>query len=96
MRVHAVLEAVHRDLAEHGGDLTLERLGEQREPLVGIGGGVEQPAEGDRLAEHRRGLGEGQRRGLVEDPLVAREVGVQPVAHLVREREHVAPPRRSS
>ena len=64
----AVLEAVHRDLAEHGGDLALEALGEQREPRVGIGRVGEQAAEGDRLAEHRRGLGERERRRLVEDP----------------------------
>ena len=31
LRVHAVLEAVHRDLAEHRGDLAFEALGEQRE-----------------------------------------------------------------
>ena len=92
--VHRVLEAVHRDLSEDGGDLTLEALGEQREPVLGVIGRVEQPTERDRLAEHRRGLGQGQRRPLVEHALATREVRVQAVAHLVREREHVTPARR--
>ena len=54
----------------------------------------EQAAERDRLAEHRRGLGQRQRRRLVEHALPAREVRVQAVAELVREREHVAAARR--
>ena len=57
---------------------------------AGIVGGVEEAPEGDGLAEHRRGLGEGERRGLVVDALLAREVRVQPVTHLVGEGEHVA------
>ena len=92
--VHRVLEAVHRDLAEHGRDLVLEVRGEQREPLGRIGHRLEQATERDRLAEHRRGLGERERRPLVEHALAAREVRVQAVAELVRERQHVAPARR--
>ena len=89
--VHRVLEAVHRDLTEHRRDLTLEALGEQREPSRRVRGLGEQAAEGDRLAEHRRRLGEGERRRLVEHPLFPRQVGVDAVAELVGERQHVAP-----
>ena len=92
MGVSGVLEAVHGHLAEHGGDLALEALGEQRQPGRRVGRVREQPSEGDGLAEHRRGLGEGQRGGLVEDPLLAGEVGVQPVTQLVGEGQHVAAP----
>ena len=90
--VHRVLEPVHRDLAEHGRDLVLEVRREQREPFVRVGHLLEQTTERHRLAEHRRGLGERERRPLVEDALPAREVRVQSVAELVREREDVAPP----
>ena len=91
--VHRVLEAVHRDLAEHRRDLVLEVRREQREPFLRVGDLLEQATERDRLAEHRRGLGQRQRRRLVEDALAAREVRVQAVTELVREREHVAPAR---
>ena len=92
--VHRVLEAVHRDLAEHRRDLILEVRREQREPLGRIGDRLEEAAERDGLAEHRRGLRERERRRLVEHALPAREVRVQAVAELVREREHVAAARR--
>ncbi len=52
---------------------------------------VEQALEHERLAEHRRGLGQRQRRRLVEDPLRLGERGVQAVAELVGHGEHVAP-----
>jgi len=89
-RVHGVLEPVHRDLAEHRGDLALERLGEQGEARLGVVSVGEEPPERDRLAEHRRGLGEGERGRLLEDDLVAGEVGVHAVPELVGEREDVA------
>ena len=92
--VHRVLEAVHRDLTEHRRDLIFEVRREQRQPFRGIGHRLEQAAEGDGLAEHRRGLRERQRGRLVEHPLPAREVRVQAVAELVRERQHVAAARR--
>ena len=57
---------------------------------VGVVELAEQRVEGDRLAEHRRGLGQRERRGLVEDALLAGQVRVQAVAQLVGEREHVA------
>ena len=57
---------------------------------------LEQPPEHDRLAEHRRGLGQRQRRALVEDALRRGERGVHAVAELVGERQHVAAARRSS
>ena len=88
--VHEVLEAVHRDLAEDGRDRVLEVLGQQREPRGRRGVLFEQLAEHDRLAEHRGGLGERQRRVLVEDALPRREREVHAVAELVRERQHVA------
>ncbi len=93
LRVHGILEAVHRDLPEHRRDLALEALREQREPRRGLGRLGEQTPEGDGLAEHRRGLRERQRRRLMEHALPAGEVRMQPVAELVRERQHVAPTR---
>ena len=88
--VDPVLELVHRDLAEDGRDLALDRLGEQPQAgrrVVGVG---QQPAEDDLLGEHRGRLGDGQRRVLVEDPLLSSERLVQPVPELVRQGEHVA------
>ena len=92
--VHGVLEAVHRDLTEHGGDLTFEALGEQREARRRVGRLGEEATERHGLAEHRCRLGQRQRRRLVEDTLRAGEVRVDTVAELVREGEHVAAPRR--
>ncbi len=88
--VDPVLELVHRDLAEDGRDLALDRLGQQPQAgrrVLGVG---QQPAEDDLLGEHRRGLGDGEGRVLVEDPLLARERLVQPMPELVRQGEHVA------
>ena len=51
---------------------------------------LEQAAEDERLAEHRCRLGERQRRALLEHAARAGELGVQAVAHLVGEDEHVA------
>ena len=93
--VDEVLEAVHRDLAEDGRDRALDVLGEQRQPRGRRLGGVEQAAEDERLAEHRRGLGERQRRVLLEDAARPGERRVQAVAELVGEREDVAAARRS-
>ena len=60
---------------------------EPRRRVVGV---VEQAAEDDLLGEHRGRLGDGQRRVLVEDALLAGERLVQAVAELVGEGEHVA------
>ena len=65
--VDAVLEAVHRDLAEDRGDRAVERSAEQREPLGVVGGLLQQPLEDDRLAEDRGGLGDRQRGRELED-----------------------------
>ena len=89
-RVDAVLELVHRDLAEDGGDLALDRLGEQAEARAGSSASAEQPSEDDLLGEDRGRLGDRQRRVLVEDALLAGERLVQAVAELVGEGEHVA------
>ena len=88
--MHAILEPIHRHLPEHRRDLAFEALGEQREARLRVGRPVEEAPEGHGLTEHRRGLRERQWRALVEDALLAREVRVEPVTHLVREREHVA------
>ena len=88
--VHGVLEAVHRHLAEHRRDRVLERRREQGESLVRVVDAGEQGVVGDGLAEHRRGLRERQRRRLVERALTAGQVGVQAVAELVGQRQHVA------
>ena len=68
------------------------RSASRREPRVVVGRLVEQPLEHERLAEHRGGLGQRQRRRLVEDALRLGERGVQPVAELVGHRQHVAAP----
>ncbi len=57
---------------------------------------AEQPPEDDRLAEHRCGLRQGQRRALVEDALGRGQREVHAVAELVREREDVAAAGRCS
>ncbi len=92
--VDQVLEAVHRHLAEDGRDRALDRLGEQAQPGLRRRRLLEQAAEDERLAEHARGLGERQRRGEVEDALRPGQRGVDAVAELVGQDEHVAPPRR--
>ena len=68
-------------------------LGEQRQTRGRRRVLLQQPPEDDGLGEHRRGLGERQRRVLVEDALAGGEREVHAVAELVREREHVAPAR---
>jgi hypothetical protein len=92
--VGEMLEAVHRDLPEDGRDRALDALRQQAEPRRGRRRVLQQTAEDQRLAEHARRLGQRQRRREVEHALVARERRVQPMAELVREREHVAPARR--
>src|SRR5215216_6176212 len=66
-RVRQVLEAVHRDLPEHGRDRALDALGQQPEPRRRRRRLVEQAAEHERLAEHAGGLRQRQRRREVED-----------------------------
>ena len=63
---------------------------------IGRVGVLEQAAEDERLAEHRRGLADRQRRVLLEDAARDRERRVHAVAELVRERHHVAALARSS
>ena len=92
--MHRVLEAVHRDLTEDGRDLVFEVRREQREAFGRIGDGLEQASEGDRLAEHRRGLRQRERCRLMEHSLPPGEVCMQSVAQLVRECEDVSPARR--
>ncbi len=92
--VHRVFETVHRDLAEHGRDLPFEALGEQSKPRRRVARLREQATEGHGLSEDRRRLRERERCRLVEDALLPREIGVQAVPELVRERQHIAPPRR--
>ena len=58
---------------------------------MGVGLPRHQPSERERLAEHRRRLGQGQRRRGVEEPPVAGEVAVQAVAQLVRQRQDGPP-----
>ena len=89
-RVRALLELVHGRLAEHGRDGALDVLGQQRQAARPVGGRVEELLEDERLAEHAGRLGEGQRRVLLERAPALRQRGVQPVAELVGERQHVA------
>ncbi len=89
--VDAVLEAVHRHLAEDRRDGAVERLGQEREARSGVGRFVEEPLEHDRLAEDRRRLGDRERSRYLEDALLlAGEVGVDAMAQLVRHRQDVA------
>jgi hypothetical protein len=92
--MHRVLEPVHRDLAEHGGDLVFEVRREQRQSLLRLRHLAQQASKRDRLTEHGCRLGERERRALMEHALSAREVRVQAVTQLVREGQHVAPTRR--
>ena len=89
-RVDGGLELVHRRLAEHGGDRALDVLGQQAQARGGRLGGVEQTPEHERLAEHRRGLGQRERRVLLERAARSGQRRVQAVAQLVGQREHVA------
>ena len=91
--VDEVLEAVHRHLPEHRRDRAVDPVGEQAQALRPRRWPLEQPPEHERLAEHRRGLGERQRRRLVEDALRLGERGMEAVAELVRHRQHVPPAR---
>ena len=88
--VHEVLEAVHRDLAEDRRDRAFDRLRQQRQARLGRRGRVQEPPEHERLAEHRRGLGQRQRRRHVVDALLGPERGVHAMPELVRQRQHVA------
>ena len=89
--VDAVLEAVHRHLAEDRRDRAVERLGQQRQARRGVGRFLEEALEHDRLAEDRRGLGDRERRRDLEEALLlAGEIGVDAVAELVRHRQDVA------
>ena len=92
--VHRVLEAVHRDLAEHRGDRVLQRGRQQGEAFVGVVDQRQQSITGDRFAEHRRRLGERERRVLVEDALFAGQVEMDAMSEFVGERCHVARLRR--
>ena len=85
-----VLEPVERHLAKDGRDRAVDALGQQAEARVFALGRVQQPAEHERLAEHRRGLRERQRRRLLEHALRLGECGMQAVAEFVRHRQHVA------
>ena len=89
-RVNDVLEAVHRDLAEDRRDRVLDPTGQQVEPAAWILLVGEEPLERESLAEDRRRLGRGQRRRGVEEAERLGEVAVEPVAELVRQREHRA------
>ena len=95
--MHAVLEAVHRDLAEHRGDLTLEALGEQREALR-RGRSVASSSRPKVTVSPNTDAVSASVSGVVwwKIALLAGQVRVQAVAQLVGEREHVAPPARSS
>ena len=86
-----VLEAVERDLAEDGRDRVVDAADDQIEPGAGIVLPRHQLLEGQRLAEHRRRLGERQRRAGVQEPEILGERAVQTVAELVRERQHAPP-----
>ena len=85
--VHGVLEAVHGDLPENGGDAVLDPPGQEVEPAARVVFRREQPLEGQRLPEYRRRLGGRERRGGVVEAERLGEYAVQPVAELVRERE---------
>ena len=89
--VYRVLEAVDRDLPERGRKRVLDPAGQKREARLRVVLALEQELEGQRLAEHRRGLGERQRRARVEEAERLRQHAVQAVAELVRKRQDTAP-----
>ena len=88
--VQLLLEARHHDLAEHRREGVLELPAQQREPHRGVALLAQQAPEHQHLAEHAGGLGGGERRVLLEEPPVARQVLVHAVAELVGQGHHVA------
>ena len=89
--VQPVLEAVHRNLAEDGGEAVLDLLRQHRQPHRRIGFFLHQVGEGQHFAEGRRHFGGRQRRVQPGDALrFRREVHVHAVTEFVRQRHHVA------
>ena len=87
--VHPSLELAERDLAHHRVDLVLDLGREQHTPPHRVGLLREQRLEGQLLAEHRGGLGQGQRRARHQRPLPGRQHLVDAVAQLVRQGHDV-------
>ena len=81
---------IEGDLAHDRVDHVLDLLRQQRLPLLGVRGRVEQRLEGQHLAEHGGRLGQRQRRRRQQRPLRRRQHLVHAVAQLVRQRHHVA------
>ena len=88
--VQPALEVVEGDLPDHGVDHVLDLRGEEDLARRLVRRRVEQPAEGQHLAEDARRLRERQRRRGQELPLRRRQPLVHAVAELVRQRHHVA------
>ena len=88
--VQPALEVVEGDLPHHGVDHVLDLRGQQDLPRGLILRPVQQPAEGQHLAEDARRLRQRQRRRGQQLPLPRRQPLVHPVPELVRQRHHVA------
>ena len=87
--VHPALELAEGDLADHRVDHVLDLGRQQHAAPHRIGLRVEQGPEGELLAEHRGGLGQGQRRARHQRPLRGGQHLVHAVAQLVRQGHHV-------
>ena len=88
--MHQVLEAVHCHLAKDGRDRTVDPLRQKTKSSLIVCCLVEQPPEHQRLAEHRRGFRERQRRRELEHPLGLGEGSMKAMAELVGHRQDVA------
>ena len=87
-----ILVSVEGDLAEHRRESVLALAAKHGQAHVGVLLLGHDPVERERLAEHRGGFGQSQRRVVIEDVLVRGQAVVETVPKLVRQGGHVAQP----
>ena len=90
LRMDRMLEPVHSNLPEYGGDCIVYFTHQHGEPIGGVLLLRKHSPEHDHLAEDRGGLGSGQWRIGLQDPLPPRQILVYAVAKFVRQRLHIA------
>ena len=88
--VQFAFKVIKGDLAHHGVDHVFD-LARQQGLALGLGlGAVQQLAEGQHLAKHRCGFGQGQRCGRKQFALACRQHLMHAVAKFMRKRHHIA------
>ena len=90
--MHPRLERDEGDLPDHRVQHVLDLAGEHDPAPRRVGLGRQQRPEGQHLAEHRGGLGQGQRRVGHQRPLPRRQHLMHAVPQFVRQGHHVAQP----